>query len=73
MYECMNGAMNSENMDARIMGNRALDQNIWAFEVLGVKQSLQEVLGQFWNFWSGRGGGGYSRKRQGLMQNLGKF
>jgi hypothetical protein len=38
---CMNvgieRAMNSENLGARITENRALDQKIWASEVLGAK------------------------------------
>jgi hypothetical protein len=40
----MERAINSENLDARITENGALDQKIWAFEVLGVKWSFQEVL-----------------------------
>jgi hypothetical protein len=31
-------AMNSENSGARIVGNKALDQKIWAFEFLGATQ-----------------------------------
>jgi hypothetical protein len=45
--------MNSENLGTRIMGNRALDRKIRALEALGAKWSFQEVLGQFWNCWSG--------------------
>jgi hypothetical protein len=30
-------AVNFENLDARIVENRALDQKIWAYEVLGGK------------------------------------
>jgi hypothetical protein len=44
----MERVMNSEKLGARITANWALDQKIWAFEVLGAKWSFQEVLGHFW-------------------------
>jgi hypothetical protein len=37
--------MNSEKLGARITGKGALDQKIWALEVLEAKLSFQEVLG----------------------------
>jgi hypothetical protein len=49
----MERAINSENLGTRNAGNRALDQKIWALEVLGPKQSFEEVLGHFGNVRSG--------------------
>jgi hypothetical protein len=40
-------ALNSECLGIRITENGALDQKIWAFEVLRAKRSFQEVLGHF--------------------------
>jgi hypothetical protein len=36
----MESAMKSENLGTRIVENGALNQKIWAFEVLGVKLSF---------------------------------
>jgi hypothetical protein len=36
----MESAMKSENLGARIVENEALNQKIWAFEVLGAKLSF---------------------------------
>jgi hypothetical protein len=41
----MERAINYESLGARIMENKALDQKIWAFEILGAKLSFHEVLG----------------------------
>jgi hypothetical protein len=49
----MERAINSEKLGTRNAGNRALDQKIWALEVLGPKQSFEEVLGHFGNVRSG--------------------
>jgi hypothetical protein len=43
-------AMNSKNMGARITENRALDQKIWLWKLLGAKWSFQEVLRVFVEF-----------------------
>jgi hypothetical protein len=42
--------MSSENLDARIMKNGALDRKMLTLEALKGKWSFQEVLGEFWNF-----------------------
>jgi predicted amidohydrolase len=64
-------AMNSENLDVRLMRNRALDQKIWALEASRGKNSL------FRRFWGNSGifgvVGGSWRKRQGLLRSLGIF
>jgi hypothetical protein len=64
----MERAINSENLGARIMGNGALDQKIWALEVMRGKMVISEGSGGIAGIleWLGSW-----RKRQGLMQNLG--
>jgi hypothetical protein len=51
--------------------NRVSVEKIWAFEVLGAKWSLQEVLGIYMEFTECLEGLGV--KRQGHMWNLGNF
>jgi hypothetical protein len=61
----MERLMNSKNLGARNAENGALDQKIWALEVLGANWSFEEVLEAFLECleWLE----GLDAKRQGLM------